>query len=249
MTILPAIDLLDGQCVRLEQGDFSRKTSYSNDPVAVSRSFAAEGASWVHIVDLDGAKQGKPVHLNIIQMIVKSSPVRIELGGGITSRDAMQAALDAGVNRVILGSALIRDRAFADWALQRGDQVVCGLDARNGRISVGGWTEDSTVELLPFAKELVAAGARRFIVTDIATDGALQGPNLELMQEFSRAIPAALIASGGVSTLDDIAALKQISPPIEGVIVGKALYEQRFTLRQALMTASVTRPDAQSPMR
>jgi len=234
MLILPAIDILNGACVRLVQGDFARATEYSADPVEVARQFARDGARWLHVVDLDGARTGNPVHLEIIQKITTATSLNVELGGGITSRDALLAALDAGVKRVILGSALVKDRAFAEWALQRGDQVVCGLDARDGKVAVSGWLEGSDEEVIPFAQKLTELGARRFIVTDIATDGALKGPNLELMQAFAMQVSGALIASGGVSNLEDLSALRRISPPIEGVIVGKALYEGRFTMKDAL---------------
>ena len=239
MLILPAIDLIDGNCVRLYQGDYGQVTKYSEDPVATAQSFVDGGAEWLHIVDLDGAKAGQPRNLEVIRKIAAEVNVKIELGGGITSTEHLEAASAAGVARVILGSALVRDPDFAKEALKLGESVVCGLDARDGKVAVGGWLETSTADLIEFAQELESFGARRFIVTDIATDGALQGPNFELMQRFLNGVSVPVIASGGVAELTDISGLRQLSPAPEGVIVGKALYENRFTLPEAIAAGRI----------
>lgn len=239
MLILPAIDLIDGNCVRLFQGDYGQVTKYSDDPAATAQFFVDGGAEWLHVVDLDGAKAGQPKNLEVIRKIAGEVNVKIELGGGITSSKHLDAALAAGVSRVILGSALVRDPEFAKEALKLGQSVVCGLDARDGKVAVGGWLETSTADLIEFAQELETYGASRFIVTDIATDGALQGPNFDLMQRFLNGVSVPVIASGGVAVLEDICGLARLTPAPEGVIVGKALYENRFTLTEAISAGRI----------
>ncbi|MBC8065953.1 MAG: 1-(5-phosphoribosyl)-5-[(5-phosphoribosylamino)methylideneamino]imidazole-4-carboxamide isomerase [Chlorobia bacterium] len=239
MLILPAIDIRGGKCVRLRQGDYAQETIYSEDPVAVARGFVEQGAEWIHIVDLDGAKAGQPVNLDIVEQIVKATSAKVELGGGIRNLETATQVLNRGIARVILGSRLVSNRAeSADLFHALGDQAVAGIDARNGMVSVVGWTEDSELGSLDLARELEEAGARRFIVTDIATDGMLSGPNLAMLAEFSGALTGHVIASGGVSSLEDLKSINAIQPPIEGAIVGKAIYEGRLTVQQAIEAVS-----------
>lgn len=239
MLILPAIDIRGGKCVRLVQGDYAQETIYGEDPLAVAQSFAEHGAEWIHIVDLDGAKAGQPMNLDIVERIAKETSAKVELGGGIRMLETAIQVLNRGIARVIFGSRLVSNRTeSADLFQALGDQAVAGIDARNGKVSVVGWTEDSELGALDLAKELEEAGARRFIVTDIATDGMLTGPNLKMLAEFSGALKGHVIASGGVSSLEDIKAIKGIHPPVEGAIVGKAIYEGRLTVQQAIQAVS-----------
>lgn len=239
MLILPAIDIRGGKCVRLVQGDYAQETIYEEDPVAVAKGFVEQGAEWIHIVDLDGAKAGQPVNLDIVERIAKETSAKVELGGGIRMLETAFQVLNRGIARVIFGSRLVSNRAeSADLFKALGDQAVAGIDARNGKVSVVGWTEDSELGSLELAQELEAAGAKRFIVTDIATDGMLTGPNLEMLAEFAGALTGHVIASGGVSSLDDLRAIKAIHPPVEGAIVGKAIYEGRLTVQQAIQAVS-----------
>lgn len=239
MLILPAIDIRGGKCVRLVQGDYAQETVYDDDPVAVAQGFVEQGAEWIHIVDLDGAKAGKPVNLDIVERIVKQTSAKVELGGGIRSLESANQVLNRGIARVIFGSRLVSNRAeSADLFLELGERAVAGIDARNGKVSVTGWTEDSELDALDLAKELEEAGAKRFIVTDIATDGMLSGPNLQMLAEFSGALTGHVIASGGVSSLEDLKSINAIQPPVEGAIVGKAIYERRLTVQQAIEAVS-----------
>lgn len=239
MLILPAIDIRGGKCVRLVQGDYAQETVYGEDPLAVAQGFVEQGAEWIHIVDLDGAKAGQPVNLNIVERIAKETSAKVELGGGIRMLETAIQVLNRGIARVIFGSRLVSNRSeSADLFQALGDRAVAGIDARNGKVSVVGWTEDSELGALDLAKELEEAGARRFIVTDIATDGMLAGPNLQMLAEFSGNLRGHVIASGGVSSLDDLKSIKAIQPPVEGAIVGKAIYEGRLTVQQAIQAAS-----------
>jgi phosphoribosylformimino-5-aminoimidazole carboxamide ribotide isomerase len=235
MLILPAIDIRDGKCVRLIQGDYAQETIYGEDPVKVALDFVEQGAEWIHVVDLDGAKAGSPLNLGIVERMVKESGAKVELGGGIRDLETAQRVLAIGVTRVIFGTRLVSDRSRSEELFKAlGDRAVAGIDARNGKVSVVGWTEDSDLDALDFAKELQTMGAEIFIVTDIATDGMLQGPNTEMLSRFAKELSAGVIASGGVSSLEDLGAIKGIGGAIQGAIVGKAIYENRFTVRQAI---------------
>lgn len=225
--------------MRLIQGDYAQETVYGEDPVAVAQGFVEQGAEWIHIVDLDGAKAGHPVNLDIVERIAKETSAKVELGGGIRMLETAIQVLNRGIVRVIFGSRLVSNRAeSADLFQALGDQAVAGIDARNGKVSVVGWTEDSELDALDLAKELEEAGARRFIVTDIATDGMLAGPNMKMLAEFSGGLQSHVIASGGVSCLDDLKSIKAIQPSVEGAIVGKAIYEGRLTVQQAIQAVS-----------
>lgn len=235
MLILPAIDLRGGKCVRLRQGDYADETVYSDDPIEISKSFANEGASWIHVVDLDGAKAGVPQNLEIAERIAKESGAKVEFGGGVRDLHSANVVLRAGITRVIFGSSLVKNELrVGDIFQELGDQAVAGIDARNGKVSVAGWTQDSERDALDLALELEALGVRRFIITDIATDGMLQGPNLAMLSQFAAKLNSKIIASGGVATTDDLIAIKNIGEGIEGIIVGKAIYEGRFTVSQAI---------------
>ncbi len=238
MNILPAIDIKDGQCVRLYQGEFGRLTTYDADPVQVAQRWQDAGASWLHIVDLDGAVAGQPVNSDIVRRIRARVSLHIECGGGMRTLAAMQRMLDMGIDRLILGTIAITDPDLLQKALQRWpERIVVGLDARDGRVAIAGWRETSQVRAASLASELCASGVQRFIYTDIARDGALRGPNLPALQAMQTAITnvsphAALIASGGISAIDDLRAIAHLG--IEGAIIGKALYTGAIDLSQAI---------------
>jgi phosphoribosylformimino-5-aminoimidazole carboxamide ribotide isomerase len=236
MVILPAIDLIGGRTVRLTEGDYDRKTDYDLDPVDVAKQFEAEGATWLHVVDLDGAKARKPQNLAVLSAIRGSTGLQIEFGGGLRDFDAIDSALSAGATRVVLGSRLAQDLTFAREAFLRyGEQLVAGIDTKDGFVSVEGWQETGAMDGVAFAQTLVGLGCVRIITTDIARDGTLIGPNLDWLSLMASSVSVPVIASGGVSVPEDLVALKGLpSPGVEGVIIGKALYEGRFTLPEAL---------------
>ncbi|MDI9635634.1 1-(5-phosphoribosyl)-5-[(5-phosphoribosylamino)methylideneamino]imidazole-4-carboxamide isomerase [Kamptonema cortianum] len=232
MFVIPAIDLLNGECVRLTQGDYSRREVYSGSPVDVAKQFEDQGATWLHVVDLDGAKQGTPSNLAAVELIRRSTSLKIEFGGGIRTETDLNLAWSAGADRLILGSILVRDKSQAEaWFQEHGDRLVAGIDTKNGIAATGGWINADGGDGLALAKEFVKAGCQRVIVTDIETDGALQGPNLAMMALWARELPCAVIASGGVSCLQDVVELARTG--VEAVIVGKALYVDRFNLNSA----------------
>src|SRR6516165_5076472 len=205
MIILPAIDIKDGQCVRLYQGDYAQVTTYDADPIGVAQRWQSAGASWLHIVDLDGAAAGHPVNSELIRRMRASTSLRIELGGGMRTLDHIGRMLDLGIDRIILGTIALTNRVLLKEALSRwGERIAVGLDARNGLVAISGWRETSQVDAISLAAELCARGVQRFIYTDIARDGALKGPNLGALKEMQQAISCSLIASGGVSSIDDL---------------------------------------------
>ncbi|MBV9688955.1 MAG: 1-(5-phosphoribosyl)-5-[(5-phosphoribosylamino)methylideneamino]imidazole-4-carboxamide isomerase [Ktedonobacteraceae bacterium] len=223
MIILPAIDIKDGRCVRLYQGDYGKATIYGSDPAQVAQRWQEAGASWLHIVDLDGAAHGYPVSVAEIQRIRAATSMHLEVGGGMRSLVHIEQVLDLGVDRVILGTVALTNRALLEQALTRwGERIVVGLDARSGWVAIAGWRETSRVLATTLAIELSALGVQRFIYTDIARDGTLTGPNLAALTEMLHATSRPLIASGGVSSLSDLCSLSTLG--VEGAIVGKALY-------------------------
>lgn len=233
MLIFPAIDLRGGKVVRLRLGDFAQETVYSGDPVEVARAFVAEGAQWVHIVDLDGAKIGAPVQLDVVRAICERVAVPVQVGGGIRDIASLKLVLAAGARRVVIGSALIKDPSFAKEAFAvYEDQIVAGIDAREGLVAVSGWLEGSQVLATELARQLEDNGCKRIVFTDIGRDGTLEGPNLDAMQEMLDAVRVPIIASGGVSSSADILALSSLKPKPEGVIVGKAIYEGRVRIAE-----------------
>ncbi len=241
MLILPAIDLLDGHAVRLVQGDYRRVTSFGADPLAVAHRFVAEGAGWLHLVDLDGARSGRWQHLDLIGRIAAAAGVPVQAGGGARTLDDIRAALGAGVTRVIVGTAAVEsvDR-LSGWAAELGARLAVGLDGRDGRLVTRGWTVASTQELLPHARKLAEAGVARFVYTDVRRDGTLAGVDLAGLGAL-RALERPVLVAGGVATYDDLEAVRDAGA--EGVIIGRALLEGRLDLRRALEVAA-RRPEA-----
>ena len=230
MLVIPAIDIINGEAVRLRQGDYAHKTVYNPDPVEVAKLFESHGATWLHVVDLDGAKAGAPVNLKVIEAIRQQTGLQIEFGGGIRDEQKIQSALAAGVDRVILGTRIAGDLDLVgQWLKKYGEQIVAGIDMKDGLVATAGWEETAALNGLNLAEKLVSLGCLRFIVTDIATDGMLQGPNTPMIQEWVDTVPAKIIASGGVSVANDLNELAQTG--CEAVIVGKALYEDRLDLK------------------
>lgn len=234
LTLYPAIDIRGGKCVRLKQGDYNQETVYGDSPLAMARTFSDAGATWIHTVDLDGAKAGKPVNEAAIAEIKKHLSVGVHVGGGIRSPEAVARYLQAGVDRVILGSSAISDPEFTKDMLKRyGSQIVIGIDVRDGYAAVEGWTKTSKIKAGTLALELAGYGAEMFIFTDISRDGMLAGPNITAITDFARAVGKPVIASGGVSRLDDIQTLAG-QEQVAGAIIGKALYTGAVTMADAL---------------
>lgn len=235
-TILPAIDLKGGKCVRLRQGVAADATVYGDDPVAQALDWASQGAEWLHVVDLDGAFQGKPAHLAVVGAIAKAVGIPVECGGGLRTDADVEALLAAGVRRTILGTrALERPEELAALAGRYGDRIAVGIDARGGRVQVRGWTETSEVLATELARTAAAAGVKTIIYTDTATDGMLRGPNVPATGEVCDAAGpgCAVIASGGVSSPGDVVRLRGLGKGnLAGAIAGKALYERRTTIAE-----------------
>jgi len=232
MKIFPAIDIKDKKCVRLVRGDFSDKTEYQMSPVAQSKKYKEHGFKNLHIVDLDGALTGETVNLDIIQQIAHNFDLKIEVGGGIRTIDSIQKYIDAGVEKVILGSAAIKDKNFLKEACQKfPNKIALGLDAKDGYLSVSGWKENSNQLTLDFLKEVNDFGVSRLIYTDINRDGMKQSPNFEETINVAKASNCPVIISGGVSSIDDIKNAKGLKN-IEGIIVGKAIYDGDISLEE-----------------
>ncbi|TVX88028.1 1-(5-phosphoribosyl)-5-[(5-phosphoribosylamino)methylideneamino]imidazole-4-carboxamide isomerase [Paenibacillus agilis] len=240
-TIYPAIDIRGGKCVRLVQGDYGQETVYNEHPAEVALKWKAEGASWIHLVDLDGAKEGKPINDAVIGEIAQSVDIPVQVGGGLRTEADVERLLELGVRRVILGTAAIEDRVFVQNVLKRyGSQIAIGLDARNGYVATRGWLETSNVRAVDLAQELAGEGAETFIFTDISRDGMMQGPNVEAIVELARTSGQQVIASGGVSSLADVEALAAFANEgVSGAIIGKALYTGAVDLSQALNVSVV----------
>ncbi len=236
MIVLPAIDLKDGQCVRLEQGLMEKDTVYSDDPAAMARHWQDEGGEFLHLVDLDGAFAGVPKNREAIEAIVAAVDIPTELGGGIRDLETIEAYLKLGISRVILGTVAKENPELVAEACRRfPGQIVVGIDAKNGLVAVRGWAEVTEKKAIDLAREMEAFGVTAIIYTDIARDGMMQGPNLEATAALAEAISIPVIASGGVSSLDDIRNLLQIEASgIEGVITGKAIYDGALNLREAV---------------
>ncbi|MGK0699973.1 1-(5-phosphoribosyl)-5-[(5-phosphoribosylamino)methylideneamino]imidazole-4-carboxamide isomerase [Priestia flexa] len=235
-SIYPAIDMRGGKCVRLLQGDYDKETVYGDSPVDMAAQFAGEGAKWIHMVDLDGAKAAKRVNNEFVLEVKKKLGVNVQIGGGIRSEEDVAYYLKNGIDRVILGSAAISNPEFVKKMLrQYGEKIAIGIDARDGYVATEGWLETSTVKATELGKELAEAGAETFIFTDISTDGMLSGPNIEGIVSMAKATGKSVIASGGVSKLEDLKALQAYEKDgVVGAIVGKALYTNQFTVSQAL---------------
>jgi phosphoribosylformimino-5-aminoimidazole carboxamide ribotide isomerase len=237
MILFPAIDLRDGRAVRLTQGDFDHVTVFNDDPVAQARIFADQGATHLHVVDLDGALEGAPVHAPVVASIAAAFGGTVHYGGGMRSRAAIETAMATGVDRVVVGTAVLQDAGLLRWAIDRlGDRLVVALDARDGKVATHGWTVTSDKDALSVAAELLSTGVRHLLYTDISRDGMLEGPNLQALRRLAAAAPPlGILASGGVSSIDDLRQLAQLGlPNLTGVVVGRALYEERFTVGDAL---------------
>lgn len=234
--IYPAIDMLGGKCVRLIQGDYNQETVYGDSPFDMAALFAEQGAEWIHMVDLDGAKEGKRVNDAYVIDVAKKLNVKVQIGGGIRRKEDVEYYLENGVDRVILGSAAISNPDFVKEMLQKyGEKIAIGIDAKEGYVATEGWLQTSTVKATELGKTLAAAGAEIFIFTDIAKDGMLSGPNVQAIREMAEVTGKQVIASGGVSKLADLADLKEYAGHgVVGAIVGKAIYTKQFTLKEAL---------------
>ncbi len=239
--ILPAVDLKGGKCVRLRQGRADRETVYGDDPVAQAREWAAQGAAWLHVVDLDGAFQGHPVHLDVVGRMAAAVDIPVECGGGLRTDADLEALLAHGVQRAILGTrALERQEGLSALVSTFGDRLAVGIDARDGRVQVKGWTETSSISAVDLAGRAALAGVRTIIYTDTATDGMLGGPNLKAVAEVCRAAgpKCQVIASGGVSSVEDVHRLRSLGcDNLTGAIVGKALYDGLASLPDLLAAA------------
>ena len=240
MIVFPAIDILGGRAVRLAQGDYDRVTVYNENPFLVARQFAEQGAEWVHVVDLDGARTGVPENIRIIERIANDSGLKVEVGGGIRSLATLKRLAFAGVLRCVLGTKLATDHEFVRAAVaQAGESIVAGIDARDGMVAVEGWREGTATPADELVGELTALGVRHLVYTDISRDGMQTGINAPAYSHVASVAGFPVVASGGVSTLDDIRALVALGPDaIEGVIAGRAIYEGAFTVEEALDVAT-----------
>ena len=235
-TLYPAIDMRGGKCVRLLQGDYEKETIYGDSPFDMAKRFVEQGAKWIHMVDLDGAKNGKRVNDQFVIDAAKKLGAQVQIGGGIRQEGDIVHYLENGVTRVIIGSIAVSNPDFAMEMIRKyGKGIAIGIDAKNGFVATHGWLSTSEVKAVELGKRFADAGAETFIFTDIATDGMLSGPNVEAIEEMALTTTKEVIASGGVSSIEDLNRLKDIqSKGVGGAIIGKALYEKRFTLEQAL---------------
>ena len=236
MKIYPAIDLYEGKAVRLFKGDYAQMTVYNNDPAVVAADFAAKGAEYIHMVDLEGAKSGTTPNLATICRVKSQTGLFCQVGGGIRSMEVVSRYLDAGLDRVILGTAAVADPSFAKAAVDAyGEKIAIGVDIKDGFVAVKGWTEKSSLEAFEFCRSMEKIGIRTLICTDISKDGAMQGPNHDLYQRLSRELGMQIIDSGGVSTMADVKRLAAMD--IHGAIIGKAYYTGAIDLREAIEVA------------
>jgi phosphoribosylformimino-5-aminoimidazole carboxamide ribotide isomerase len=236
MRLFPAIDIQGGRCVRLRRGDFADETVFGDDPVEMAEHWVAEGSRFLHVVDLDGARTGDPTNLGLVERIAKAVPVPVQFGGGVRTRDVLERAMKAGIGRLVVGTSALLDQEFLAQALERwGDRLVVAVDAEDGYVKTHGWRERSGMTASVFARSLEQIGVAEILYTDIGRDGMMQGVNLGAISNLARETSLAIIASGGVTSLDDLRALKRFEAEgVTGVIAGRALYEHRFTVPQAL---------------
>ena len=233
MIILPAIDILGGECVRLYKGEYGTARKVAQSAADTVKDFEKCGAEYIHMVDLDGAKEGKTVNRDLFYSLAKMTDVPIELGGGIRNMETVDAYIGGGISRVILGSAALRDREFLKRAVDKyGEKIAVGIDAKGGKVSVAGWLDDSDVDYIEFAKEMEKEGVRNIIFTDISKDGTLAGPNLEQLAALSKAVKCDITASGGVHNIEDIKNLKEMN--LYGAIAGRSLYDGTLDVREAV---------------
>ncbi|MBD2021451.1 1-(5-phosphoribosyl)-5-[(5-phosphoribosylamino)methylideneamino]imidazole-4-carboxamide isomerase [Leptolyngbya sp. FACHB-36] len=236
MEVIPAIDVLEGRCVRLYQGDYTQAQTFDENPVSVARQWAEQGASRLHVVDLDGAKAGYPINLPTIEAIVRAIDIPVQVGGGLRDRQSAADLLKAGVQRVILGTVAVEQPDLVRQLCQDfPGQIVVGIDARNGQVATRGWLETSEVQATELAQRMAALGVAAIIYTDIHRDGTLQGPNLDALRDLATSVAVPVIASGGVSSVTDLLSLLALEPiGVSGAIVGRALYTGDISLKEAL---------------
>jgi phosphoribosylformimino-5-aminoimidazole carboxamide ribotide isomerase len=241
MEIVPAIDIRGGRCVRLYQGDYGRETVFADDPVEVARRWQDEGALRLHVVDLDGAREGRPTNAELVGRIVAVVRVPVQVGGGLRDMPAIQRYLDTGVDRVVLGTAAVKDRALLTEALAgHGQRIVVSVDARAGQVAVQGWQQETRLGAAELMSDLAALGVSRFIYTDTARDGTLEGPDFEAIESLMGRVGVPVIYAGGVSSVDDLVRLASLG--LEGAIVGQALYTRDVVLREALEVLGTGQP-------
>ncbi len=240
MNIFPAIDLIDGCAVRLFKGDYSKKTVYSDDPVSVAKGFAKAGAEYIHIVDLDGARDGSNANIETVRRIVAESGLKAEIGGGIRTKEAIEKYLDLGVMRVILGTAAVTDEEFLKASVRDyGEKAAVGVDIKDGFVAIKGWTETSQLGCFEFCEKLEGLGVKTVICTDISKDGVMSGTNIELYKQLSERFSMDIVASGGVSSIENVRTLAEMN--MYGAILGKALYTGAIDLKEALAAAEVAK--------
>ena len=236
MLIFPAIDLYEGKAVRLLRGDYNQMTVYSDNPIEVVRDFEAQGASCLHVVDLEGAKSGTTPNLDLIRSLKAQTSLFTEVGGGIRNMETVKKYIDAGVDRVILGTAAVKDPAFAEEAARTyGVKIAVGVDIKDGQVAIHGWTESSGLDAFDFCKKMQAMGIKTLICTDISKDGAMQGTNHELYKRLSEELNLQIVASGGVSSMEDVTRLAALE--LYGAIIGKAYYTGAIVLKDAIKAA------------
>jgi phosphoribosylformimino-5-aminoimidazole carboxamide ribotide isomerase len=236
MDVIPAIDILDGRCVRLYQGDYQKSEVFGEDPVEVAQRWYDQGAKYLHVVDLDGAKEGKPKNLKVIEVIARSIPMRVQMGGGLRDRESIVSVLNTGVSRVILGTAAVESsQLVADICAEFPEQIMIGIDARNGKVATRGWLTNSDVTAVDLARRMTSVGIAGIIYTDIHRDGTMQGPNIEALRQLAENVDVPVIASGGVSSITDLLNLVSLeSVGVKGAIVGKAIYTGDIQLKEAI---------------
>jgi len=243
MEIIPAIDIKDGKCVRLYQGDYSQQTVFNANPAAVALRWKSQGARWLHVVDLDGAATGEMGNVMAIEEIIRTSDLLVQMGGGIRREEVAEELLRKGVNRIILGTAAIENPELVKRLCRRfGEAVIVGLDTRNGMVSSHGWQKDTVIDVLQLGQWMVKLGVRRFIYTDIKRDGTLTKPDFETVEKLIAEMPVPIIASGGISRLEHLQRLEELG--VEGAIIGKALYTGDIDLREAISSIGGKGADA-----
>jgi len=236
MYIFPAIDLYEGKAVRLLRGEYDKMTVYSENPIEIAYEFEKAGASHIHMVDLEGAKSGGTPNLEIVKDVAEKTSLFVEIGGGIRSMEVIDAYIGAGIDRVILGTAAVQDKAFVKAAVEKyGEKIAVGADIKDGYVAIKGWTEKSQYTCFDFCEEMQSLGVRTLICTDVSKDGAMQGTNRELYKELSEKFNMQIVASGGVSTIDDVKALAKMN--LYGAIIGKAYYTGAISLEEAIEVA------------
>ncbi len=236
MFIFPAIDLYDGKAVRLLRGEYDKMTVYSENPIEIARDFEESGASHIHMVDLEGAKTGETPNLEIVAQVARETNLFVEVGGGIRSMEVIDRYIEAGVGRVILGTAAVNDEEFLRAAVEKyGEKIAVGADIKDGFVAIKGWTEKSQYSCFDFCKKMQGLGVKTLICTDVSKDGAMQGTNRELYRELSKELDMQIIASGGVTDISDIKALSEME--LYGAIIGKAYYTKAISLKEAIEVA------------